>query len=344
MDTEKNNSSLQIKSRESGIELYRILLTLGVVIIHSSWTTQTYRMLEWSVCGFIFISGFYGVRYRLSKVFLLFVTAYISAGISYLIFTPLTGGNIHLFSALKYAAYNGGDYWFVGCYAVLLLVSPILNEILEKHCDIKQWKWWIPLLILGLWSWAIDWRFHRVFELILPQYDYGFGRTLGLGAFSPVTLILCYIGARFCNKYQDHKIFSKKWLLFTAMLILIPLVSLSFFFSRYSSPFAFAVAACGFFLFKGIRLPAWISRILFFIAPSSLGVYLIHCTSLGFDFIRATKTELTTVMHFSKWQSHLLIVLMIFSMCFCADLIRRFLFYFISVCYKKIKAYKMTHE
>ena len=335
------NPNVKNKQRDAAIELYRCLLAFGIVLIHSNqkpfFVIEHTYMLEWCVNGFIFITGYYGIRYRFDKLLLLFATAYISAGLSYLIFTPLTGERVNILSSVKYAAYNGGDYWFVGSYAVLMLLSPAINEILEKHCDIKQWKWWLPVMILGLWSWAIDWRFHRVFEGILPQYDLGYGRTLGMGAFSPITLILCYIGARFCHKYQDSKIFKNKLLLLAIMVVLIPFVSLGFGLSRYSSPFAFTIAACGFFLFKGIKLPNYIGKIFIFLAPSMLGVYLIHCTDIGLSFIRMIKSYLINIYHYPNFVSCLVTSCLVFCIVLLADLARRLLIFLFSHCYQKLK-------
>ena len=327
--------------RDAAIELYRCLLAFGIVLIHSNqkpfFVIEHTYMLEWCVNGFIFITGYYGIRYRFNKLLFLFVTAYISAGVSYLLFTPLSGDQITAISCIKYAAYNGGDYWFVGSYAVLLLLSPAINEILEKHCDIKQWKWWLPVMILGLWSWAIDWRFHRVFEWILPQYDLGFGRTLGMGAFSPITLILCYIGARFCHKYQDSKIFKNKLLLLAIMVVLIPFVSLGFGLSRYSSPFAFTIAACGFFLFKGIKLPNYIGKFFIFLAPSMLGVYLIHCTDIGLSFMSKCELYLIETHHYPRLISCFITAGAIFFLTLCCDMVRRLLFKFVTICIAKFQ-------
>lgn len=58
--------------RNSAIEIYRVLLMLGIVIIHEysyvglghNWVA---RLLTSCVVGFVFISGYYGVKLSFAK-------------------------------------------------------------------------------------------------------------------------------------------------------------------------------------------------------------------------------------------------------------------------------------
>lgn len=132
-----------MKERLSNIELLRILLMYMVVILHfvghnalsannefhfadKNWISA--NLLEsFSCCAvdcFVLISGYFTIKFRLSKlvVFLLPIAFY-ELCLSVIFYK--------YYGVISYTPFN---YWFVKPYFLLMLVSPILNEGL-RHMD-----------------------------------------------------------------------------------------------------------------------------------------------------------------------------------------------------------------
>ena len=75
--------------REESIEAFRVLLMLGICLLHVCGTqcghpTQWLaNMLYWCVPGFVFISGWFGMRFSLKKIIRLYGLALYAALIAY---------------------------------------------------------------------------------------------------------------------------------------------------------------------------------------------------------------------------------------------------------------------
>ena len=92
-----NNSEFHIredKVRISGIELYRALLMFGICLLHTVsqgnggvGSAVVCSVLQACVCGFVFISGWFGIRFRPAKLVRLYgvgvFAALVNAGIFY---------------------------------------------------------------------------------------------------------------------------------------------------------------------------------------------------------------------------------------------------------------------
>lgn len=80
------------KKRNVGIELFRILMMLGIVATHVCWqkefaTPGLGRLSETCVVGFAMISGYFGIRVAPSKLIRLYALA-----IGYCFLVPIVGG------------------------------------------------------------------------------------------------------------------------------------------------------------------------------------------------------------------------------------------------------------
>ena len=80
------------KKRNVGIELFRIVMMLGIVMTHTceqSVFSNVYlhRLAKTSVVGFAMISGYFGIRFAPSKVIRLYALA-----IGYCFLVPFLGG------------------------------------------------------------------------------------------------------------------------------------------------------------------------------------------------------------------------------------------------------------
>ena len=136
---------LQITKRNSSIELLRFVFMFSIVLLHvyghgshlnfewiyslgSSWNTS-YHLGIFSFCkigvtGFMFISGYYGIRMNKSKwvsmaLLLLFWTAVLCLGVS--------GGK-----GLRLLLHPFDGWWYVSCYLFICLLSPIIEEGISR--------------------------------------------------------------------------------------------------------------------------------------------------------------------------------------------------------------------
>ena len=58
--------------RNAGLELMRLVMMFGIVLLHVAGhgayiNKFTPRFLDWCVCGFVFLSGYFGIRFSAMK-------------------------------------------------------------------------------------------------------------------------------------------------------------------------------------------------------------------------------------------------------------------------------------
>lgn len=125
--------------RNSSIELLRIIAMFSIVIGHifyHGFHGQLYE-IEWlkpfTCCGvniFILISGYFGIKFKLESILNLLLMVSFYTAISGIIEFFLFG---HAFALSRMSGivlpFSGNHYyWFITCYVVLYLLSPIINE------------------------------------------------------------------------------------------------------------------------------------------------------------------------------------------------------------------------
>ena len=142
------------KSRNISIELLRVLFMLSIVTLHSiiyrnggigvlpcnggDWTACAHSGLlglsHIGVSGFIFISGYYGIRFRWYKLWSIWTQA-----LFYSVIIAILGlciWNEQLVKvALHFCMPISRSEWFVMDYVVLMLLAPFIESGIEK---IKQ--------------------------------------------------------------------------------------------------------------------------------------------------------------------------------------------------------------
>ncbi len=85
-----------IHKRNAAIDCYRVMLMFGICMLHSitqaghnvPWVAN---MLSWCVPGFMFISGWFGIRFSFVKVARLYVISLYCASV-YAIFDGVVSG------------------------------------------------------------------------------------------------------------------------------------------------------------------------------------------------------------------------------------------------------------
>ncbi len=195
MNSEVN--TMKTRGRISGVELYRALLMFGICLLHvfsiggnkvGAWGTGFLRAC---VCGFVFISGYYGIKFRWKKLFILYgLAAYASviSTIAFHLYALDECGNLFERFAVTFR-----NFWFLNAYAVLMLMSPILNLLLKE--DGKDARTALVLCVICTvgWSFVAQLPFFRSY---LPQGP-------GLHNYSGFMFMGIYVISGLWRKYEE---------------------------------------------------------------------------------------------------------------------------------------------
>lgn len=302
--------------RDASIEVYRVFLMFLICLLHSvSQGIASNPYLEsgllWAVCGFVFISGWFGIHFSPSKFLRLFFMGMVCGGIAillaYIIEVPLNSEAI-VFMAMR--------QWFLCAYLVLMLLAPFVNAAIDNLSSVRNGA--IAIIILAIWNWLSTSRIVN---------DWG-PMTSGLGNYSFIMMLIVYIAARMIRKCHDKGSFILDTIPFLRLsycilsVFIILMLCWRIHLGDYSSPLALTMAVLVFFTFLRIKLKPKLERIILFIAPSMFSIYLIHTNKLGFTIIK----ELEMLLDKNSVPLILTIPLTaftVFCICLGVDLIRR---------------------
>lgn len=250
--------------RNLSIELFRCLLMVSIGAIHvagfmgGNWRYLS-RMSLPCVVAFVFISGYYGVRFSAKKLAVLCGTgawcALVAALLS--IVTFHTGGG-----GYKLAFSNYKCYWFLHAYTFMMFFAPIIDAALTRENALKLGA---PILFLVFgWSFAYSFNAARSFVVGLD----------GSGQMSGLTLLGIYVFARIFRLLEwESKISSK--LALGVIVLTLPLTAVRF--GAYDSPIALIVAMVLFVLALRIRIENHlIEQVVGFVTPSLFSIYLLQ--------------------------------------------------------------------
>ena len=271
--------------RNSSIELYRIIATFTVLIVHfNGWFVGDWPLPDYDISNptlfrtgqiiisaaviicvnmFVIISGYFGIRLKLSSI----IKLYIYLALIYIPLYILRFVSTHEFViadflercfVISYAGY------FIQCYFMLMILSPVLNAFIEKYGK-KSLKW--VLLFWGLEFW---------FSCIMDVEELGYNH-----GFSVIHFVVMYMIARCIRLYEDDikKIKRLVWvlgyLLSTLVIILSHIVGIKWCWD-YSNPIVVFSSVCSFlpFLYK-----TYYNKVINWIASGTLAVYIIHVTN-----------------------------------------------------------------
>lgn len=270
--------------RNSGIELYRIIATFAVLIVHfngwflGDWPLPAYDLSNPTlfrtgqmiisatviICVnmFVIISGYFGIRLKLISILKLII--YLA-----LIYVPLyfvKSVNDHEFVlndlierclVISYAGY------FIQCYFMLMILSPVLNSFIEKyHRGSLKWV----LVFWGLEFW---------FSCIMDIEGLGYNR-----GYSVIHFVLMYMIARCIKLYEEDIKKMKLWiwvlgyLLSTIIIVLSHIIGLNWCWD-YSNPLVVFSSVSSFLPFLYCT---YYNKFINWIASGTLAVYIIHVT------------------------------------------------------------------
>lgn len=312
-------NAAQKKPRDTSVELYRVSLMFGICFLHCITQSGLNRhlwlgfILRSCVDGFVFITGFYGLKFKLSKLLGLFAIA-IYCGLFAFAVEVLSGMQVLSFDyeTIRHVKRLCLHPWFLIAYAFLMCMAPMVDAVLDKM-EIKSLPRLLApvLLLIFLWSFLSQ---APVVGLIMPPAE-------GFQAYSGMTLLGVYMAARLCRRVDFESLLTLKRL--------VLLLCVSFLFTgmlrcgEYNSPFAVILAASFFAIFRKISVPTWIGRCLLILGPSMFSVYLMHSDSFGFHLIKQLAATATETYHLPILVAYGLTALCIFGGCVIADVPRR---------------------
>lgn len=262
--------------RNLSTELYRCLMMLGICLLHGatigSHLDIGYRPY-WGnvflscVTAFVFISGYYGIRFRLSRFLQLW-----GIGLFYALFLSIGSRWLSLPAFPVYA--DGRSFivlvrdltfsqWFLNCYAALMLLSPVLNVAVEKS-DRSQLKL-IGSAIGGLvfiWGYLSE-KLHGAF-ISPPHID-------GMGNYTVIMMLGVYVEAQIFRRLSLNTLIRPRyWVGLLAISIPFTAVGLG----GYASPFALLFSMASFSLVSRITVPPHWGKVISFIVPSLFPIIL----------------------------------------------------------------------
>ena len=261
------------KSRNCGIELFRILMMFGIVLLHVCgqgkygcvWPAN---LLRGAVVCFVFISGYYGIRFTLSKLVGLY-----SLAVFYCCLEPIIGGVVPFGGGYLQAvldAWRAKDgYWFLHAYAILMTIVPLLEDKFKACKDHGQVLASSVAFLFVIFVWSYSLCFPSL-SRIVPQPN---GLTSSSGF---MTMLGIYIAARLFHFYELDKVIKTQVALVGFAITAIAISVTKNYLAVYASPFQFLLAMFSFCLFLKIHLTDWASRVVIIVAPSMFGVYLCH--------------------------------------------------------------------
>lgn len=273
------------KYRNSSIELYRIIATLAVLIVHfNGWFLGDWPLPEYDVDNpslfrtgqtvisalviicvnmFVIISGYFGIKLKLSSVVKLYIYLALIYIPLYLVRFVTTHEFIMTDFLQKWLVISQAGY-FIQCYFMLMILSPVLNAFIYKYGR-DSLKWVVMF-------WALEFWFGCMTDVEELGYNQGY---------SVIHFVLMYMIARCIRLYEDDIKNVKRWvwvagyLVSTLVIIVCHIIGVKWCWD-YSNPVVVFSSVCSFlpFLYK-----TYYNSVVNWIASGTLAVYIIHVTN-----------------------------------------------------------------
>lgn len=286
--------------RELNIELLRIILMIMIVchhflmrgrglhLLYTSGSTHINNdnlhglfvdsFLIMTVNCFIFISGYYGIKFRIKTILSLFIQAVTYSILIDVIFDLAGGDDLSMESVWNgLLSIPNGQWWFITTYFFLYLLSPFLN--LAKT-QLTKFQFLYVLGVLTLINFIV--------AFTLDPSPLGV-----LNGYSLFSFICIYFYGQGFSTYIN--INKGKWFFFTIYVVCSLLIFTMFYVSlkyfsvdlawtafSYNNPLVLISAISFFFFFKNLKISY--TQISFF-SSSVLAIYLVHEHPRSADFI-----------------------------------------------------------
>ena len=248
---------MEKKERDSGLELLRIIGLFLIFWMHGASSYVNNSLSAWlcivietignvGVPVFILISGYFGIRFKPKKLLQLdlMLIFYCWTGLA-LRFAWGDAAEYGMEQILSYVLpVIGRNSWYFTCYFALAILSPFLNEFVEK-LEKEPFRRMLVLMLV-------------IFSGITTFLFFDITQDGGKGI---VNMTLLYLIGRYIRLYQDKKVYSRKKLITAYVAIMAVCIALNGAlyvvsgtvqnrFSRDNTLFTIAASVCLFLLFK----------------------------------------------------------------------------------------------
>lgn len=332
------------KQRDANLDLLRIISMLLIVFLHSIdhsgvleaaescpgpmyfYIRFTYCLCQVCVNCYVMLSGYYLVnsRFRIQKLVVLWMETVFYSFALKLLFMLTGQTSFSLFSLIScFFPVVTGRYWFITIYVGMYLISPFLNKLVRAMNQKEHTRLNLCLFVL--------------FSLWISLYPSFAGMNSG-GGWGLAWFVVLYLAAAWFRLYYTPK--HKPAVLFGAFLLIPLLIAagqvaanvlgigilqriISNWF-RYDSAPVYLMTIALFSAFLNIRIKnKRLSTVICFVAPLTLGVYLIHAHANVSPWIWqvAALPEKMSSVQFPLIQFG--IVFIIFFTCAAVDILRR---------------------
>ena len=288
-------------TRDSNMELLRIIAMLLVLVVHSCFKSLGYPTTEEAIANptyiflrylvesasvicvnvFILLSGWYGIKARINS-FSKFVFQVLFFSIGFFAYHFISNLPTVSFDGIgSILALKGSDYWFVKSYIGLYILAPVLNMYVEKAS-----KEQLRNTLIAFYT----------FQSIYGWYTSG-ASWFELG-YSTISFLGLYLLGRYVRLYQpSYSKYSYKTDLFLYAIIVFATAISGFTLTysghemdniiyEYSSPFI--ILSSLFFLLAFSKMHIQ-SKMINWIAASAFAAYLFHTNRFFFDTIYCKK-------------------------------------------------------
>ena len=310
-------------SRNSAIELYRVVLMVGIILLHITgfrefwghWKHLAFLLLP-CVDGFVLITGYFGTKFSLRKLCYLYATALWCVSLVVLLYHLLTV-DFHIMILAKDMLKIFRECWFLHAYAFLLCFAPLINHVFDSCDKHEQIRLFLPVcMVIFGWGLFLGLKGVHHFTPDMP----------GLTAKSGLTLVGVYIVGRLYRMNQEYFDQIPLWGWGIGLLCLGVICTLGLgWFGNYNSPFAVAFALSFLHLFKKIKCPSLLGKGVSWLSASVFSIYIFHANELSYVGIKFL------IKHFQGYGMPLiccfiLTVLVIYTISVLFDFPRRILF------------------
>ena len=285
--------------------------------ITASYSSSIMRSLSESLSDvgvntFILISGWFGIRSRLSRFVEFIFQIYFLEVLLYAMMKVLgLTGTIGIDGWIELFFFRYGTYWFIKAYIVLYIFAPLLNAFVE-NCSRKQLQFFL-------------------ISFYVVQTIYGFYINIGWfsNGYSPMSFMGLYLLARYMRLYPswfakfDKSVDVTLYFLVSLITALCSL-SMTYFFGKVGT--VLFQNSCPLMIISSVYFFLYFTKISFqnnyvnWVSASCFAAYLVHCSPFIFYpyYINIIKCwfEKESIAPFLLYTSGLIAFFFIFSILF----------------------------
>ena len=273
----------KVNTRNASIDLLRLFLMYAICIQHVTcvggyvcpWLN---KISSFGVNGFILISAWYGISFRVSKVLKLLMCGVYCAVIIALA-QCLHAGEWLSFGSNMVDAING--WWFLHAYIALVMLSPMLNMAASCSAQSGQLVRTVLLMAFVVFGWS--------YATTLPTYISRYvPNAICLGS-RLITVCGAYFIGRSIRICYDRGVrwHIGGWYLSLALVVFLVLKIIGM--DDLNSPANLCVSGLVFYVFYNMKPPSKLGRFAALCAASVFSVYLFHVSCFAFSLYEPMK-------------------------------------------------------